>query len=98
MVEHDLTALVGSVLLDGTAAAAQRGIAVLVRGTHIEALLPEARIPAEANRIDLGGMTLLPGLIDTHVHLLGQRSMDNASMTFVSEGLRAARASADLGR
>jgi imidazolonepropionase-like amidohydrolase len=43
-------------------------------------------------------MTLLPGLIDTHVHLLGQRQMDNSSMTFVGEGLRAARATADLGR
>ncbi len=98
MAEHDLTALTGGVVLDGTAAPAQRGTAVLVRGTQIEALLPEARIPAGATRIDLGGMTLLPGLIDTHVHLLGQRSMDNASMTFVGEGLRAARATADLGR
>lgn len=43
-------------------------------------------------------MTLLPGLIDAHVHLLGQRSMDNSQMTFVGEGLRAARATADLGR
>jgi imidazolonepropionase-like amidohydrolase len=98
VAEHDLTALVGSAVLDGTAAPAQRGIAVLVRGTHIEALLPEAQIPAGANRVDLGGMTLLPGLIDTHVHLLGQRSMDTTSMTFVGEGLRAARATADLGR
>lgn len=98
MAEHDLTALVGASVLDGTGAPAQVGFAVLVRGAHIEALAPEAQVPAGAARIDLRGMTLLPGLIDTHVHLLGQRQMDNASMTFVNEGLRAARATADLGR
>lgn len=98
MAEHDLTALSGGVVLDGTGAPAQRGIAVLVRDARIEALLPETQVPDGATRINLRGMTLLPGLIDTHVHLLGQRSMDNASMTFVNEGLRAARATADLGR
>ncbi|MCD6032920.1 MAG: amidohydrolase, imidazolonepropionase, partial [Thermomicrobiales bacterium] len=41
---------------------------------------------------------ILPGLIDAHVHLLGQRTMDNRDMTFIGEGLRAARATADLGR
>lgn len=98
MAERDLTALVGSEVLDGTGAPAQRDIAVLVRGAHIEALVPEAQVPAEATRVVLPGTTLLPGLIDTHVHLLGQRSMDNSSMTFVNEGLRAARATADLDR
>ena len=28
-------------------------------------------IPADARRIDLGGLTILPGLIDMHVHLTG---------------------------
>lgn len=61
-------------------------------------MLPEARVPDDISHIHLDGMTLLPGLIDAHVHLLGQRSMDNSQMTFVGEGLRAARATADLGR
>ena len=98
MAEDDLTALTGGIVLDGTTPPARRDVAVLVRGERIAALLPEAQVPDSARRIALGGMTLLPGLIDTHVHLLGQRSMDNADMTFVSEGLRAARATADLGR
>ncbi|MCA9881015.1 MAG: amidohydrolase family protein [Thermomicrobiales bacterium] len=98
MAEHDLVAVIGSGVLDGTGAPAQRGVAVLVRDAHIVALLPEAQVPAGADRIELRGMHLLPGLIDAHVHLLGQRSMDNATMTFAGEGLRAARATADLGR
>jgi imidazolonepropionase-like amidohydrolase len=96
--ENQLIALVGDAVVDGTGAPARSGIAVLVHGTQIEALVPEAQVPAGAARIDLAGMTLLPGLIDTHVHLLGQRSMDSATMTFVNEGLRAARATADLNR
>jgi imidazolonepropionase-like amidohydrolase len=65
---------------------------------HILDLLPEDQVPAAISRIDLTGKTLLPGLIDAHVHLLGQRTMDNRDMTFVGEGLRAARATADLRR
>ena len=98
MPNSDYTALVSDGIVDGTGAPGRRGMAVLVRDTQIEAVLPEAQVPEDATRINLRGMTLLPGLIDTHVHLLGQRSMDTSSMTFVGEGLRAARATADLQR
>ena len=98
MTELELVALTGAEILDGTGRPAQADQAILVRQTQIEAVLPQAQIPEGVTRIDFPGMTLLPGLIDTHVHLLGQRHMDNTSMTFVSEGLRAARATADLNR
>lgn len=47
------------------------GWAVLVRGDSIVAAGPAAsvRAPADATRIDLPGMTLLPGLIDAHSHV-----------------------------
>jgi imidazolonepropionase-like amidohydrolase len=98
MAEQELTALTGAAILDGTGGPVQVGQAILVKQAQIEALVPEGQIPDTVQRLDLRGTTLLPGLIDTHVHLLGQRSMDNASMTFVNEGLRAARATADLNR
>src|SRR5438876_430335 len=46
--------------------------AVLVRGQRIAAAGPAADVqaPAGARTIDLPGMTLLPGLIDAHSHLL----------------------------
>ena len=45
---------------------------VLVRGEKIEAVGPtnEIEIPADATVIDLPGMTLMPGLIDAHSHVL----------------------------
>lgn len=48
------------------------GWVVLVHGTKIEAVGPAANIaaPADARTIDLPGMTLLPGLIEGHSHLL----------------------------
>jgi imidazolonepropionase-like amidohydrolase len=42
---------------------------VVVSGSRIEAVGSDARIPADAQIIDLGNATLLPGFIDAHVHL-----------------------------
>src|ERR1700735_5247973 len=42
---------------------------VLVRGGRIAEAGPSVTHPAGAETIDLGGRTLLPGLIDAHVHL-----------------------------
>jgi imidazolonepropionase-like amidohydrolase len=44
---------------------------VLIRDGRITAAGPrsEVLVPADARRIDLPGMTVLPGLIDMHVHL-----------------------------
>ena len=45
---------------------------VLVRGDRIAAAGPAAEVaaPADAKIVDLPGATLLPGLIDTHTHVL----------------------------
>src|SRR5260221_4517392 len=53
-------------------AGAHDGWAVLVRGERIEAAGPAADVkpPDDARVIDLPGLTLLPGLIDAHTHLL----------------------------
>jgi imidazolonepropionase-like amidohydrolase len=57
---------------DGVADAPTRGIAVLVRGSRIEAVGREDALhaPADAERIALPGTTLIPGLIEGHAHLL----------------------------
>lgn len=61
-------ALVPTRVWDGSAERAATGQAVLVAGSLIEALLPARRLPRGVPRILLPGCTLLPGLIDAHVH------------------------------
>jgi imidazolonepropionase-like amidohydrolase len=56
-------------LFDGTSDSIIRDGSVVVQGNRILAAGPSATIPADAQVIDLGDVTLLPGLIDAHVHL-----------------------------
>jgi imidazolonepropionase-like amidohydrolase len=63
-------ALIGARLVDGRGEAPSGDTVVVVRGDRIVAVGGPEAIPAGAAKIDLGGKTLLPGLIDTHVHPL----------------------------
>ena len=56
-------------LIDGRGAAPIAPAVVLIRGDRIESVGAGLPIPAGARLIDLGGATLLPGLIDLHTHL-----------------------------
>ena len=59
-------------VFDGTSASPHEGWVVLVTGGRIAAVGPAAdvRAPAGATTVELPGMTLLPGLIEAHSHLL----------------------------
>ena len=59
-------------VFDGESAQLHDGWVVLVRGEKIEAAgsASEVKTPAEAKIIELPGMTLMPGLIDAHSHIL----------------------------
>src|SRR5437870_3461196 len=58
-------------LVDGTGKPAIPNAVIIVRGERIEAVGPanNISIPPDAQIIDLGSDTLMPGLIDGHVHL-----------------------------
>lgn len=64
-------ALVGGVLLDGYDAVPIHDPIVVIRGNEIAAAGPAAsvEIPDDAERIDTRGKSILPGLIDLHVHM-----------------------------
>jgi imidazolonepropionase-like amidohydrolase len=59
-------------IFDGESAQLHDGWAVLVRGDKIEAVGPanEIKVPPDAKIIDLPGLTLMPGLIEAHSHIL----------------------------
>lgn len=65
-------------VIDGTGAAPITNGVVVVTDDRIVAVGVDGRvqIPAGARRVDLGNVTLLPGFIDMHVHLLGREIED----------------------
>ena len=69
-------------MIDGKSNAVQNDVAVVVEGDRIVAVGSRSqlapRIPAGAQTIDLGGATILPGLIDNHTHVLLQGDITSA--------------------
>ena len=64
-------AIVGGLLIDGHEGPPLPGAVVLVEGSRIVAVgsRDELTVPDGAEVVDARGMTILPGLIDAHVHL-----------------------------
>lgn len=63
-----LTVLRAARLLDVASGRVVNNAVVVIAGDRIQAVNPGS-VPAGATTIELGDVTLLPGLIDTHVHL-----------------------------
>ena len=58
-------------LIDPASGTVTAGSVVLVEKGRVTAVGPSVAIPAGARVIDLSGMTVLPGLMDCHTHLVG---------------------------
>ena len=69
-------ALKAARLIDGRGGAVVAPAVVVVRGNKIESI--GGTVPPDAQVIDLGDSTLLPGLIDAHVHVLLQGDITSA--------------------
>src|SRR5260221_9297093 len=69
-----VVALKAARLIDGTGAAPINNAVVIVTNNRITAVgdASSVRIPAGTKVIDLANLTLLPGFIDAHTHLIGR--------------------------
>ena len=88
-------------IFDGESAQLHNGWVVLVRGEKIDAVGPANQIktPANAKTIDLPRLTLMPGLIDAHSHVLlhpYNETVWNDQVARESLSLRVARATNHL--
>ena len=64
-------------MIDGKSDTAMNNPVVLIEGQRITAVGVNIAIPKDAKLIDLGNLTILPGLIDSHTHLLSQMDGTN---------------------
>ena len=75
----EVIALRAARLFDGTGRRSGITGMVVVQDSKILAAgkTGEVNVPAGAREIDLGDVTLLPGLIDAHTHIVGRRVLGN---------------------
>src|SRR5438874_3382529 len=88
-------------IFDGESAELHKGWVVLVRGDKIEAVGSpnDVKAPADAKMIDLPNLTLMPGLIEAHSHVLlhpYSETLWNDQVAHEALSLRVARATNHL--
>lgn len=69
--EGAIVAYRGATLIDGTGAAPRAGMTIIVDGARIQSVAADdsIEIPSGARVVDASALYVLPGLIDTHVHM-----------------------------
>ncbi|MDO8665861.1 MAG: amidohydrolase family protein, partial [Gemmatimonadales bacterium] len=68
----EVVAIRAGTLIDGNGGAPVRNAVIVIRGQRIEAAGPNVAVPQGARVIDLSRATVMPGFIDSHVHLAGR--------------------------
>jgi imidazolonepropionase-like amidohydrolase len=76
--QEPVIALRAGRLIDGKSDKVTTGVIILVQGNRIREVGTNISIPPEAQTVDLGAATVLPGLIDAHTHVLLQGDITSA--------------------
>jgi imidazolonepropionase-like amidohydrolase len=97
-VSRGRLALVGGRLIDGNGGMPVRDAVVVIDGNRIAAAGPPGiEIPNDAETIRCDGKTILPGLIDSHVHVPSSSGGQASPRTEYSPETRAAKLKSWLG-
>ena len=69
--KDSVIALEGATLIDGAGGAPKTDAVIIIRNGRIEAVarVNEIQIPGNAERVNVVGKTIIPGLIDAHAHV-----------------------------
>jgi len=105
-VAADLLALVRARLVDGTGAKPVDDVTVTIEGGRIASVAAGAPAPEGARVLDLDGRTLLPGLVEAHVHMssldvpreLEAHGVAKAARDFLAGGITTIRDVGSYGR
>ncbi len=99
MKEEKILAFVNARVIDGTGKPPIEKGVVVVKGNVIVDVGSDAsvEIPEDAKVIDVKGKTIMPGLIDAHLHIIGMRTGDFVKEPIITPfGVFFARAVKDL--
>jgi imidazolonepropionase-like amidohydrolase len=90
--------LKGGTVIDGTGRAPLKNAAVVIKGDRIDAVGPadSLYIPQDAEVISTTNKTVLPGLIDVHLHFLGMKNFDLPRWIMEPQELKCIRAVMDV--
>lgn len=97
-----VTALVGGVLIDGSGGSARRDSTVVIDGSSIVEVSQQRELGSDVRVVDLGGKTIMPGLIDCHAHFAHwgmnlAAHQDQSLMLLAAETVAALRTTLEAG-
>jgi imidazolonepropionase-like amidohydrolase len=82
-----VVALVGARVFDGSGSLPIERATLLLRDGRVEAVGPELPVPSGAQRVDVRGKTILPGLVNAHGHLADTKGLRTGPEFYTRENL-----------
>lgn len=80
-----MIAFINAFLIDGTGKAPIPKCTILMEDDRFREIGTDVQIPSYATVIDLQGKTVIPGLIDAHVHISGSSRLDRPGMSHLAQ-------------